>query len=182
MRTGKESAIEEITDLQQQLEKPKRQSGDFSAEQAKRKADDDPDHGLHELERCIEHILDDIDRVSQGPWSFEKDEEHRKLKLELFELLHEGRAEALRKIEECEWRTKGEKDAWAIERNHSDDEDTSVYSSQLCTIDRQAMHTGTESVIEDIAERQWQLEKQAIKRLRRHSQGRQAQSQPGRIE
>jgi hypothetical protein len=55
--------------------------------------------------------------VSQGPRSFSKDEERRKLERELLNLLHEDLPEVQRKIEERERRRKKEKDEWAIERN-----------------------------------------------------------------
>ena len=90
VRTGKESATEDIAELQRQLENANKQLEDFSTEQAKRTAEDEElDCRLRELKRRVKRVKDDIDYISQGPRSFSKAEKRRKLERGLLNLLHE---------------------------------------------------------------------------------------------
>lgn len=118
VRAGTESPSADLAEMQRQLENAAKRIDKVTAEQAARSMEDeDLEREMDELRRRVKRVQDDLDYVSRGPRSFEKDEDRRKLERELLNLLHERLPEVQRKMDDRERRKKKEKDDWSSDRD-----------------------------------------------------------------
>jgi actin cytoskeleton-regulatory complex protein PAN1 len=118
VRAGTESPSSDLAEMQRQLENAAKRIDKVTAEQAARSAEDEElEREMEELRRRVKRVQDDLDYVSRGPRSFEKDEDRRKLERELLNLLHERLPEVQRRMDDRERRKKREKEEWGSDRD-----------------------------------------------------------------
>ncbi|KIM28843.1 hypothetical protein M408DRAFT_8613 [Serendipita vermifera MAFF 305830] len=118
VRAGTESPSADLAEMQRQLENAAKRIDKVTAEQAARsQEDEDLEQEMEEVRRRVKRVQDDLEYVSRGPRSFEKDEDRRKLERELLSLLHERLPELQRKMDDRDRRKRMEKDSWVSDRD-----------------------------------------------------------------
>lgn len=107
VRTGAESASDELAHLKRELaDTSSRLDGRLDERERRDEEDELLDEELDDLKRRVRRVKDDIDYVSSGRPTAQKDGERRKLERELLHLAHEKLPEVERRIAERDERKK----------------------------------------------------------------------------
>jgi hypothetical protein len=109
VRTGAESAADDLSDIKRQLQNTSSML-DRSVADAESKDEEDErlEREMEDLRYRVKRINEDIEYISKGRRSSEKDEQRRKLERELLYLAHERLPEVEKKIEERDERKRRE--------------------------------------------------------------------------
>lgn len=109
VRTGKESASDDLAQIKRDLANTSSRLDDRLEERGRRDEEDELlDEEMDDLKRRVRRIKDDIEYVSSGRPTSQKDEERRKLERELLHIAHEKIPDVERRIEERDERKKRE--------------------------------------------------------------------------
>jgi hypothetical protein len=144
VRTGKESASDDLAQIKRDLANTSSRLDDRLEERGRRDEEDELlDEEMDDLKRRVRRIKDDIEYVSSGRPTSQKDEERRKLERELLHIAHEKIPDVERRIEERDERKKRDEREGVRARDRRNDRYGGRYEDRRDDDDRDRGYRGS---------------------------------------